>query len=134
MEWLPQRKAEDPAAVLVAAITEDWAPPPAVLKTRRKEKQQAEKQAQARTLRQRQAEAQARARAEADRQDACWQQLPHEERQRIEVDLKARLRAENPFLGQRMEGRPDSPAVVKLLEQMRRQYLAERFPAPPADP
>ncbi|MCC6444148.1 MAG: replication protein, partial [Armatimonadetes bacterium] len=33
MEWLPQRKAEDPAAVLVAAITEDWAPPPAVLKT-----------------------------------------------------------------------------------------------------
>ncbi|MCC6444131.1 MAG: hypothetical protein IT210_11845 [Armatimonadetes bacterium] len=126
LEALSFRKADDPAAALVAAIEEDWEPPAALRQAHQKAEAKAKRAA--RTA----AEAatrQAQAAEESERQaaqDALWERLPPGEQAAILEAARDHLRAENTFLALQMDSGKESRAVALELERLRGRLLAER--------
>ncbi|MCC6447029.1 MAG: hypothetical protein IT210_26690 [Armatimonadetes bacterium] len=129
LEALPYRKADDPAAALVTAIAEDWAPPEACRRARQKAEAKARKEArtQEEAATRQATEAQEAARQAA--QDALWERLPPSEQAAILEAARDHLRAENTFLALQMDSGKESRAVALELERLRRQQLAARVDA-----
>jgi len=125
--WLPLRRPEDPAAMLVAAIREGWAPPAPVLRARRRQQAGEAVKRRAGLEERRRAARAADEAALRERQDAYWATLSPEERQCLEEEIHARIREENTFLATRLASHPGSPLVVRLLEVRRRQWIARRM-------
>jgi hypothetical protein len=110
---LPFRKANDPAAVLVKAIQEDWAAPAAFEVA---QQEQAKKARQA-ERRRRQQESQAAQRSEKaaqqERLDAFFASLDEATRRNIETRAEARFQSERPDMARRS------------IKPVRESYLAE---------
>jgi hypothetical protein len=124
---LGYRKADDPAAVLVRAIEEDWAPPAeyrkAVAEREKEERQRLRREQRAREQAEQTAAEEARKAAE----DEWWDALGLEEREELRAQAEAALRTKSPFLFS--NGGPKKTGMVyqTMLDAERRRIIAERM-------
>jgi hypothetical protein len=124
---LGYRKADDPAAVLVRAIEEDWAPPAeyrkAVAEREKEERQRLRREQRAREQAEQTAAEEARKAAE----DEWWDALGLEEREKLRAQAEAALRMKSPFLFS--NGGPKKTGMVyqTMLDAERRRIIAERM-------
>lgn len=125
---LPYRRADEPGAVLVKAIREDWAAPEGWRRAQSERKKQ-ERQAQKEQERQAAAEAERVAEAERDtRITALWESLTDAER----ADLDTRAEAvvhEQEYLSTLWKRRKDSPLVQSVVKKRRAELLSEMLAA-----
>jgi hypothetical protein len=130
IEMLPYRKAEDPAAVLVRAIDEDWAPPARFGKAtsehraeeRRRSRQEERSKEQA-----------AKEKAEQTRrsaEDAFWESLDQDGQAEINARAETTLRKKNPFLFSSQGPKSVGPAYRALMDAERRAIITQMLPMP----
>lgn len=124
---LGYRNADDPAAVLVRAIEEDWAPPVefrrAVNERRKHERQRLHREQMAREQAEQTAAEEARQAAE----DEWWCTQSVEEQAALQAEAEASLRAKRPFLFG--NGGPKKTGVMyrSMLDVERRRLIRERM-------
>jgi replication initiator protein A len=104
LDYLAHRDAQDPAAVLVKAIREGWAPPQGWKEAQAKQRRQ--RHAQQRREQERVGEAQGDAAAAAF--DARWAALPEAEREALAAQARAELFAAGPLVARHYERNPES--------------------------
>ncbi len=125
---LPHRKAEEPGAVLVKAVREDWAAPAGWRRAeteRKKRERRAEKERERQT-----AEDTARTEkgAQEARAAALWDSLTDAERAVLNARAEEAAR-ERPHLAALLTKRPDSPLVQAVVSKRRADLLAEMLAA-----
>ncbi|HXG24683.1 MAG TPA: hypothetical protein VNJ09_09030 [Chthonomonadales bacterium] len=117
---LPYREAKDPAAVLVKAIRENWAPPTAYRE--QAIRREANRKAQEERAARKQAEEERKRRIEE-----YWEALSTEERCGVEEAALQTLRQNNPFLAARWRKNPNSTIMRATLASIRQDILAEQL-------
>lgn len=130
LAFLQYRKADDPAAVLVRAIEEDWAAPAEYQKAQAER----EKKERLRSRRRQKAEEQAAEAAaeEAARaaQDNWWNALEPGEREKLIAQAEAALRANNAFLFVNGEPKRNGVMYQTMLDAERRRLISELIGEP----
>lgn len=127
LAMLGYRKADDPAAVLVRAIEEDWAPPAefrkAVAEREKEERQRLRREQRAREQAEQTAAEDARKAAE----DEWWDALGVEEQEELRAEAEASLRKKNPFLFG--NGGPKKTGVMyqTMFDAQRRALVSQRM-------
>jgi hypothetical protein len=122
LEYLPYRSAQDPPALLVEAIREDWAVPALYLQAQA-EAETARQEAEARRRVEESRREQERARRErAERCEAALAELPLGEYEALFREARERLARVNPTVA----ARPDSAAYEVLLRETVYQLLEDR--------
>lgn len=127
LAYLEFRKAEDPAAVLVRAIEEEWAPPAEYRRAQadreKEERQRVRREQKARE----QAEHAAAEEAERRAQDEWWNALELEEQDELVAQVEAALRERNSFLFRNGEPKRDGVMFHTMFDAERRRMVAERM-------
>jgi DNA-binding PadR family transcriptional regulator len=124
---LGYRKADDPAAVLVRAIEEDWAPPAEYRKAELERQQEAKRRQRREEEAKTEAAKAAIEQAEQAAQDSWWEALNAEEQDELRAQAEAALRTKSPFLFS--NGGPKKTGVMfkTMLDAERRRIIAERM-------
>lgn len=125
---LPHRRADEPGAVLVKAIREDWAAPAGwqhAQAERRKREREVHKEREQQTA---QDAARAQEEAQAARAAALWDSLTNAERAALTDRAEEAARA-RPHLAALLAKRPDSPLVQAVVSKRRAELLAEMLAA-----
>jgi len=137
---LDYRQAKDPAAVLVAAIHNDWAPPAAYLQAQADQEKTQRRQRKAQQARQEKDARIAQETALKAEQDAFWDSLSSSEQTRILQAAQELIRQRNPVVAASLTKSAPGPLARALLEACRRELLADRIAqeslsskAPPGD-
>jgi len=121
VEYLPYRDPNDPPAMIVEAIRNDWAPPASYLKAQA-EGEQAHRAAEAERQRREQRRQELHQRQEVlDEYRRALDALPPTRRQQIEAQARQQLRQDNPALA----AHPDTAAYEIVLLDYIANLLAE---------
>lgn len=127
LEMLAYRKADDPAAVLVRAIEEDWAPPAeyrkAEVERRQEDRRRQRHEEKARAEAERAASEQARKLA----QDEWWDALDSEEQAELAAQAEAVLREKSPFLFTNGGAKKTGVMYQTMFDAERRTLISERM-------
>jgi DNA-binding PadR family transcriptional regulator len=126
LAYLPCRKAEDPAAVLVRAIEEDWAVPPDYKKREAQRKRDEQKRIRHEYKVKQDAERAAAEEALRVEQDEWWNSLTPDERDALTALAEETLRQRSPFLFS--NGGPKKTGVMyrTMFDAERRRLIEER--------
>lgn len=123
IKMLHFRDPQDPAAVLVTAIRENWAPPARYLEAE-KERTEMERREEAKQRRLEEQAAEARVRMEMSaRAQAAWNDLSAEEQSLVEVKAQQILSQENSFLAGLLAQGRKSQALNTVLSSIRERIL-----------
>jgi hypothetical protein len=124
---LGYRKADDPAAVLIRAIEEDWALPAEY----RKAQAQQERSLRQRLRREEQARQESQqtfaSLALKTRQDVWWGSLDPTEKEHLLSETEKRLRQNSSFLFARGAPKTDGSLYRSLFDDERRRLIDERM-------
>jgi hypothetical protein len=112
LEYLPYRKADDAAAVVVEAIRNKWEPPASFLKAQAHKQRLAHETAETEAAEKARRAEQATKEREKELQQAAWDALTDEERQAIEAEALAALQTQNAMVARR----PESAAYKALFK------------------
>jgi len=129
LAFLEFRKAEDPAAVLVRAIEEDWAPPAeyrrAQAEREKEERQRVRREQKAKE----QAEHAASLEAQKSVQDEWWNALEREEQDDLVAQVETALRQNSSFLFRSGEPKRNGVMYRTMFDAERRKLISERMNA-----
>lgn len=127
LQMLPYRNATNPAAVLVKAIREDWAPGPGYVQAQ----EEKYKRAKSQTLRaQRREETEQKSTQEAQQAEEIekyWCRLGAEAQQTVLQSAEAFVREHHPALAKKLDQVSRGPIVEAMLEQHRRDILTAQI-------
>lgn len=121
------RKADDPAAVLIRAIEEDWAPPVDYRKAQAEREKQERQRVRREQKAREHAEQAASAEAQWAAQDEWWNALEPDEQDELVAQAEAALRQNSSFLFRSGEPKRNGVVYQTMFDAERRTIISKRM-------